>query len=66
MSQWINLNSFANRMRLPLLCEKSGAILLYSASGSPNTVVSRSQGILQAVMPCAKKRHSLAMRDYKY
>ena len=31
MVQWINLNrnnSFVNRMRLPLLCEKSGAILL--------------------------------------
>ena len=31
MAQWININrnnSFVNRMRLPLLCEKSGAILL--------------------------------------
>ena len=31
MAQWINLNwnnSFVNQMRLPLLCEKSGAILL--------------------------------------
>ena len=31
MAQWINLNwnnSFINRTRLPLLCEKSGAILL--------------------------------------
>ena len=31
MAQWINLhrnNTFVNRMRLPLLCEKSGAILL--------------------------------------
>ena len=31
MAQWINLNrnnSFINRMRLPLLCEKPGAILL--------------------------------------
>ena len=31
MAQWINLNrnsSFVNRMQLPLLCEKSGAILL--------------------------------------
>ena len=31
MVQWINLNrnnSFVNRMWLPLLCEKSGAILL--------------------------------------
>ena len=31
MAQWINLhrnNSFVNGMRLPLLCEKSGAILL--------------------------------------
>ena len=31
MAQWINLhrnNIFINRMRLPLLCEKSGAILL--------------------------------------
>ena len=31
MAQWINLNrnnSFVNRTRLPLLCEKSGAILL--------------------------------------
>ena len=31
MAQWINLhriNSFVNRMRLPLLCEKSGAIHL--------------------------------------
>ena len=30
MAQWINLphnNSFINRMQLPLLCEKSGAIL---------------------------------------
>ena len=31
MAQWINLNrnySFGNRTRLPLLCKKSGAILL--------------------------------------
>ena len=31
MAQWINLhlnNSFVNGTRLPLLCEKSGAILL--------------------------------------
>ena len=31
MAQWINPNrnnSFINRMRLPLLCEKSGPILL--------------------------------------
>ena len=31
MAQWINLNwnnSLVNRTRLPLLCEKSGAILL--------------------------------------
>ena len=31
MAQWINLNrnnSFVNQMRLSLLCEKSGAILL--------------------------------------
>ena len=31
MAQWINLhrnNGFVNGMRLPLLCEKSGAILL--------------------------------------
>ena len=31
MAQWVNLhqnNSFINWMRLPLLCEKSGAILL--------------------------------------
>ena len=31
MAQWMNLyqnNSFINQMRLPLLCEKSGAILL--------------------------------------
>ena len=31
MAQWINLhrnNSFINGTRLPLLCEKSGAILL--------------------------------------
>ena len=31
MAQWMNLywkNGFVNRMRLPLLCEKSGAILL--------------------------------------
>ena len=31
MAQWINLhwnNIFVNRTRLPLLCEKSGAILL--------------------------------------
>ena len=31
MMQWMNLhqnNSFVNWMRLPLLCEKSGAILL--------------------------------------
>ena len=31
MAQWINLNqnnNFINRMRLPLLCEKSGAIPL--------------------------------------
>ena len=31
MAQWINLhrnNIFINRTRLPLLCEKSGAILL--------------------------------------
>ena len=31
MAQWINLphnNSFINRTQLPLLCEKSGAILL--------------------------------------
>ena len=31
MAQWINLNqnnSFIDRTRLPLLCEKSGAILL--------------------------------------
>ena len=31
MAQWINLhrnNIFVNRIRLPLLCEKSGAILL--------------------------------------
>ena len=31
MAQWINLNrnnSFVYRTRLPLLCEKSGAILL--------------------------------------
>ena len=37
MVQWINLNqnnSFVNRTRLPLLCEKSGAIYTPSASGS--------------------------------
>ena len=31
MVQWMNLhwnNSFVNQMQLPLLCEKSGAILL--------------------------------------
>ena len=31
MAQWINLNrnnSFVNQTRLPLLCKKSGAILL--------------------------------------
>ena len=31
MAQWMNLhqnNIFVNRMQLPLLCEKSGAILL--------------------------------------
>ena len=31
MVQWMNVdrnNSFVNRTRLPLLCEKSGAILL--------------------------------------
>ena len=31
MARWMNLhqnNIFVNRMRLPLLCEKSGAILL--------------------------------------
>ena len=31
MTQWINLhrnNIFVNRMQLPLLCEKSGAILV--------------------------------------
>ena len=31
MAQWMNLhqsNSFVNQMQLPLLCEKSGAILL--------------------------------------
>jgi len=30
MAQWINLwyNSFVNRWRLPLLCEKTGAIAL--------------------------------------
>ena len=31
MAQWMNLhrnNNFVNQMRLPLLCEKSGAILL--------------------------------------
>ena len=35
MAQWMNLHrkdSFVNRTRLPLLCEKSGAIPL-SASG---------------------------------
>ena len=48
MAQWINLNrndSFVNRMRLPLLCKKSGAILLVLVgltagrqTGRPNTV----------------------------
>ena len=33
MAQWMNLhwnNSFENQAQLPLLCEKSGAILLWS------------------------------------
>ena len=37
MAQWMNLhwnNSFINRMQLPLLCEKSGAILLGFTAGS--------------------------------
>ena len=45
MAQWMNLyrnNSFVNQTRLPLLCEKSGAILP-SASGSYGRQASTSQ-----------------------
>ena len=44
MAQWINLhrnNSFLNRTRLPLLCEKSGAILLVLVGLTPGRLAGR-------------------------
>ena len=45
-AQWMNLqrnSSFVNRTRFPLLCEKSGAVLLASGSYS-RLVVRRNSG----------------------
>ena len=47
MAQWIYLhrnNIFVNRTRLPLLCEKSGAILLVLASGLAGWLAGRQAG----------------------
>ena len=50
MAQWMNPhwnNSFINQTRLPLLCEKSGAILLVLVGlmvGSPAQAVGQNAG----------------------